>query len=426
MPFPHGLIEKISNFTKTIILIPHPIAIGNYAEEIYFGFLKARREKKKLLIIMPYQLPWLLKLKLHNNRELLELESVYLSKLQNSLIFIIICWLITIYFGILRATHLILYRLLTLSIKERYICPMAGQNTLWQTSGDIKEFSWEIVNNFKWENQINDPLDLEFPEKKSNLAKKRCAQLGLPDKAWFVCLHVRDGGYYEDHEHSSNRNANILNYIPAIQEITSRGGWVIRMGDSSMPPLPSMKNVIDYPFSEEKSSFMDMYFIKNCSFYIGMLSGLYDVAVLFQRPIILTNMCSCMFAYPLRKTDIGIFKNVYCKSLGRNLSPFEWPSMPWGGHGAFSPENDFVFTENSPEELRLTVKEYFDRDASQKKTQSQKLLNQFRSDSYRKLLSREMIIGDKWADMLHRYRYASRLDSSTGTIANFFLDRHFK
>jgi hypothetical protein len=34
-----------------------------------------------------------------------------------------------------------------------------------------------------------------------------------------------------------------------MEEITQRGGWVIRLGDEAMLPLPDMNRVIDYPFS---------------------------------------------------------------------------------------------------------------------------------------------------------------------------------
>ena len=114
--------------------------------------------------------------------------------------------------------------------------------------------------------------------------------MGLPNNAWFVCLHVRDGGYCGDHQQASTRNADIMNYLDAIEEVTSPGGWVVRMGDSNMPRLPPVKQVIDYPFLAEKCALMDIYLIKECQLYMGMPSGILDVAMLFQRPTIVTNL----------------------------------------------------------------------------------------------------------------------------------------
>ena len=55
------LCTLIGNLTGTIILVPHPIAIGETAEQIYFALLKARREKKRLVVLSPYELPWRLR-----------------------------------------------------------------------------------------------------------------------------------------------------------------------------------------------------------------------------------------------------------------------------------------------------------------------------------------------------------------------------
>ncbi len=42
-----------------------------------------------------------------------------------------------------------------------------------------------------------------------------------------------------------HRNVAIEDYCPAIAEVTACGGWVLRLGDKSMKPLPRMANVVD-------------------------------------------------------------------------------------------------------------------------------------------------------------------------------------
>jgi len=421
MPIHNRILNFIGRITKTVILLPHPIAIGNYAEEIYFGLLKARRESKKLLVFQPYPLFGYLRLSLHNNRVLLSLGSRYRSAFQDSFFFPAVCWFITIYFGFFRAISIVLERFFARRLSDRYIIPMMGQETLWQPDGEAVEFSWDVVREYKWAEQINTPLHLELSVNQLEESTLLRSKMGLPKEAWFVCLHVRDGGYYGDHRQAENRNADISNYIPAIREVTDRGGWVVRMGDPEMMPLPSMDRVIDYPFTVSKCPLMDMYLIKECSLYIGMLSGILDVAILFERPIILTNMCSCMFAYPLRATDIGIFKNVYSKSKSRYISPYEWPSMTWGGHSNFLPEEDFDYEENSAEELKDVVNEYFNRDTNWSPTANQIRMNDARIDGGYKLFGQEMISGDPWADVMNRYRLASRLEAAGGVISDKFL-----
>ena len=51
----------------------------------------------------------------------------------------------------------------------------------------------------------------------------------------YACMFV-EAGFRGDKGRRNYRNPNILNYIPAIKEITSRGGWVVRMGDNTMDP----------------------------------------------------------------------------------------------------------------------------------------------------------------------------------------------
>jgi putative glycosyltransferase (TIGR04372 family) len=422
MPIHFRVLSYIGKVTRTVILVPHPIAIGNYAEEIYFGLLKARRESKKLLILQPYPLFGYLQLKLHNNRTLLSLRSKYRSTFQDSLFFPAACWFITIYFGFFRAISIVLEKFFAKRLPERYIIPMMGQETLWQPEGDAVEFSWDVVREYKWAEQINTPLHLELSEdqlKESNLLRSK---MGLPKDAWFVCLHVRDGGYYGDHLQAENRNANILNYIPAIREVTSRGGWVVRMGDSSMPKLPSMDKVIDYPFSSSKCALMDIYLIKECRFYLGMQSGILDIAMLFQRPILTTNMVTWLITFPLKPNDMGAFKNVYSKVYSRFLYPHEWPATKWGGHSNFGSPEKYQFHENSPEELRDFVVEFFDRKSNWEPSPEQLNFSQIRINEGKKLLSAVLISEDFSDDLTSRYRLASRLESSQGCLCSKSLN----
>ena len=67
----------------------------------------------------------------------------------------------------------------------------------------------------------------------------------------------------------SHRNANPKNYIKLIKEIISRGGAVFRVGDSSMTPLPNINGLIDSPFSNLKSEFMDIFLAATSKFVVG-------------------------------------------------------------------------------------------------------------------------------------------------------------
>src|SRR5947209_10997494 len=104
-------------------------------------------------------------------------------------------------------------------------------------------------------------------------------QMGVPEGAWFVCVHARGAGYSPGDEHiQSYRNASITGYIPAMQEIVAGGGWCIRMGDPTMEPLPPMQNTIDYALSDFKSDWMDVFLCARARFFLGNNSGIYLVS----------------------------------------------------------------------------------------------------------------------------------------------------
>lgn len=116
--------------------------------------------------------------------------------------------------------------------------------------------------------------------------------LGIPNnKAWYACLHVREGGFHKNWEkiYASGRNADIDTYISACNEIIKQGGFVIRMGDKSMKKLPKGCGIIDYAHSEYKSEFMDVFLCATAKFFLGTNSGLSLVPPLFGVSCALTN-----------------------------------------------------------------------------------------------------------------------------------------
>ena len=278
--------EWIGRKTNTIVMIPHPIVVGNCAEQIYYGLRKARREGKKLVLLHQYNLPWPLHYRL-TNHDLIDVDSDYRVFSRNSPWHVIGSTLVTVYAAIFRILLRPLRRLgYTLSEFDFY--PEVGLTTLWQPQAVMPEFSWDVVAKYDWPTELHKQISVYLGPQKKAVAERERKRMGLPDDAWYVCLHVRESGFHKDN--MVERNATIANYVDAIREITAREGWVVRMGDPTMTRLPPMSKVIDYPFTASKSYAMDLYLISECRFYIGMQSGIYDVAMLLQRPMIITNM----------------------------------------------------------------------------------------------------------------------------------------
>jgi putative glycosyltransferase (TIGR04372 family) len=230
--------------------------------------------------------------------------------------------------------------------------PSFGSFTI--IKGNKNEFIPEKVYFEKWQGEFETPIDIQFEKNKIKKAKNLLRQMGLPKDQWFVCLHVREGGYHNDQ--TKERNAQISNYRLAIDYIVKQGGWVIRLGDKSMTRLDKINNVIDYPFTPYKSEFLDLYLIKNCRFYIGMTSGIFDVALLFDRPMAIVNSTNWIHGIPPKKNDVVLFKHVYSTRDKKFLSNYEWMSKGWKAMHYRSVGKNFFFIENTPQEILRAVK----------------------------------------------------------------------
>ncbi len=157
-------------------------------------------------------------------------------------------------------------------------------------------------------------------------------RLGLPDGAWYVGLHVRDGGFYKESQWAANasRSADIEDCFDAIREITSRGGYVIRLGDKSMRKIPQMENVIDYPHTKLKSARMDVFLFATSRFIIGTTSGVTGIVQAFGTPMLLINCLSNDWQFWNAKTDF-MTKRLWSYAGKRHLSLGETFRQPLQG-----------------------------------------------------------------------------------------------
>lgn len=185
---------------------------------------------------------------------------------------------------------------------------------------------------------------------------------GLPSDAWYVCVHCRAEGYWSEETHQNYRNAAIETYLPAIREITARGGWCFRMGDDTMPRLPAMERVIDYAHHPLRSDRMDVFLSATCRFFIGSASGLSMVPNLFGVRSAITNLTPFSAALPFGPCDIGIPKLVSSNADRRYLSFPELLDSPLG-NARFTHCYDragVTLVDNSPDEILDLTTEMLD------------------------------------------------------------------
>lgn len=177
--------------------------------------------------------------------------------------------------------------------------------------------------------------------------------LGVPRGSWFVCVHCREDGYLGDVDQSM-RNADIFNYLPAMEEIVRQGGWVIRMGDPSMKPIPSRGRIIDYAHLPVKSDWMDVFLCASCKFFLGSNSGLSCLASVFGVPSANANFAPISAILPYGPQDVGIPKLIWSIKEERFLTFKEIFDSPISIHRQDSlyAQAGVKAVENSPEDIK--------------------------------------------------------------------------
>jgi putative glycosyltransferase (TIGR04372 family) len=191
---------------------------------------------------------------------------------------------------------------------------------------------------------------------------KLLKSLGMPKNAWFVCIHCREDGYLGDVD-QSNRNCDINNYLPAMESIVKKGGWVIRMGDPTMKNIPPMEHAIDYAHLEIKSDWMDIFLSASCRFFLGSNSGLCYVAYVFAVPSAIANFAPIGGTLPYGADDIAIPKLLWSVEKGRFLTFREAFDSPVSNYRLDSSIHKAGVrpVENSPEDITNLAMEMIDR-----------------------------------------------------------------
>jgi putative glycosyltransferase (TIGR04372 family) len=160
--------------------------------------------------------------------------------------------------------------------------------TFRMKSGVTDQWSATDVANFEWKQSGNTTL-LKLDDETEVKGYKVLKRWGLTDKDWFVAIHVREGSHRDQ---ARLPNADIMSYLPMINEIVNRGGHVVRMGSPLMKPLPKMKNVIDYAHVVERVDWMDVFLWAKAKFFVGTQSGGSEAAMCFDTPTIRSNFSS--------------------------------------------------------------------------------------------------------------------------------------
>jgi putative glycosyltransferase (TIGR04372 family) len=230
---------------------------------------------------------------------------------------------------------------------------------------DDQLFLWELAAQTyrRWHAEGRGTV-LRLAEDIRSRGSEALGSAGVPKNAWFVGLHVREP-YYKGHHRDLHNilNADIDDYIPAIQEITRRGGWVIRMGDPGMTPLRPMANVLDYCHSSIRADWMDVFLAASCCFFVGTSSGVCYLPQNYGVPCVLTNWWPPA-QRPWQPGDIFVPKLYRRVRTGEFLTLEQSLEEPFGYCNSIDylqESQGVIVQDNDPEDIRAAVVEMLER-----------------------------------------------------------------
>jgi len=207
---------------------------------------------------------------------------------------------------------------------------------------------------------------LEMPASDVRRAQEIAADLGILPSDKFVCLQVRDSAYLRwqtgrDWFDDPDRNSEIGDYVRAASFMLERGYKVIRMGVVAEKPFlgPWGKGeVVDLPFTDERSDLLDAYFGLHCSFFVTTGSGIDALAHAGRIPLVTTNVSDYLRDLFLTHETVSIVRIPVEASTGRVIPLKEF--VDYGFH-LLKPEDlskeGISFVANSSEEIAEVVTE---------------------------------------------------------------------
>ena len=214
----------------------------------------------------------------------------------------------------------------------------------------------------RWDSQMQHPL-LCLTDEHRMRGMEALKTIGLSEDAWFVALHVREGKFGDHRVAEPYRDADPTTYSEAISAITSCGGWVVRLGDSSMSSLPKMNRLFDYAKSELKSDWMDVFLCAAARFMIGCSSGPATISRAFGVPIAMTNFLPSAALY-LSMRDLFLPKLLRRRSGGCAVTFGQQMSLPLSvcvSDGMFRNLYGMEIISNTAQEIRELIEEMMDK-----------------------------------------------------------------
>lgn len=210
-----------------------------------------------------------------------------------------------------------------------YISPVA--NWLDKMNRLIPGWKRHEISSISSDRDINGYLErtkphLLFTPEEELIGTKELQKLGISEESPFVCFLSRDSAYLDKLSPDDNwryhdyRDSDIKNFIPAVEELTKKGYYALRMGAVVKESLDAKNaKIIDYA-NKYRTEFMDVFLGAKCHFYLGDSCGFHAIPMIFRRPMAIVNMIPLEYAPTWNSNYLFIPKKLWLREEGRFLT----------------------------------------------------------------------------------------------------------
>lgn len=194
-------------------------------------------------------------------------------------------------------------------------------------------------------------VHISFNDEEERIGRASLNSFGIDDKSPFVCFLSRNSAYLDAvypkgkwHYHDY-RDSTFKNFIPAVEELSRRGYFMLRMGSVVKEKLETDNPmIIDYA-TKHRTDFLDIFLGAKCDFYLGDNCGFNAIPLIFRKPLALTNVIPIELAPTWSPKYIFIIKKLWLRGEHRFLTFREM----------FDPEIGRVYDTKVYEKLGIEV-----------------------------------------------------------------------
>lgn len=233
---------------------------------------------------------------------------------------------------------------------------------------DLTKYSSNPYSNsisYKLNSKTSSKINLNLRKEDIDYGYKFLDKFGLKPSDWFVCFHARDSGWDKKRGHSNfstqkYRNSRIHDYYMAYRNVVKRGGWVIRVGDSSMKKISFGDKFIDLT-GHSCDDRLNIFLSAKCKLFVGCASGAYCISIIFGVPVLTVNLLPYSYVYPHGNNNFSLPKLLYSK---KNKKYLKLDDIYKKNYANFFNDSEYIENEieifnNSPEDINDALNDFF-------------------------------------------------------------------